>query len=62
MRKIHLKRGFNNRYTLCGITPNKDRFIAADLVASVKPENICKVCLRVLEIGEQADGKERTDA
>jgi len=51
MDKIHLKREIGFHLALCGIHPAKERFTTVDLVTRYTSAEICKVCLKVLEMG-----------
>jgi hypothetical protein len=42
--------------------PDKDRFTTADRVASHKPDSVCQVCLKVLEMDRNPPSKRHTDA
>ena len=53
MNKIHLKREAGVPFALCGIQPDKERSITMDLVTNHKPDEICKVCLKVFETAKK---------
>ena len=56
MDKIHLRMTTGLHPALCGIHPDKERFTTVDLVTRYKREEICKICLKVLELDIELAG------
>ena len=58
MDKIHLKRDVGIHYSLCGIHPDKERFTTVDLVTRYPRAEICKVCLKMVELEREWASRE----